>query len=111
MCRLIDPSLIATRLRVTIAGLFAASNQAASLGYLCPNARVLTSQIDERLHSLIYDLGVIIKELEPRKIDTGSLTLEDALTLEGYAEIRRGLVKSWEFIEGREQAIIRQAGQ
>ena len=106
MCRLIDPSLIATRLRVTIAGLFAASNQAASLGYLCPNARVLTSQIDERLHSSIYDLGQIVKEIEPREIDTGSLTLEDALTLEGYAEIRRGLIKSWQFVESRERTII-----
>jgi hypothetical protein len=104
--KLIDSSVIATRLRVAIAGLFAVSNQAASLGYMCPTARTLISQIDDRLHSTIGELSGILLEIEPKKVDTGYLTLEEALTLEGYAEIRRGLIKSWKFIEAREQAII-----
>jgi hypothetical protein len=103
---LIDPSSVTTRLRVAIAGLFAISNQAASLGYLCPTSRVLISQINDRLHVTINDLGAILLEIEPKKIDTGCLSLEDALILEGYQEIRRGLIKSWQFIESREQAII-----
>lgn len=55
------------------------------------------------------DLGSIIKEIEPLKIDTSSLSLEDTMVLEGYAEIRSGLIKSWEFVESRERAILRQA--
>ncbi len=71
----------------------------------------LSVQMGNRLFLCIDDLGQIIRDLEPRKIDTGCLTLEEALTLEVYAEIRRGLVKSWEFIESREQAIIRRTEQ
>jgi hypothetical protein len=104
--KLIDSSVIAMRLRVAITGLFAISNQAASLGYVCPTSRILISQIDDRLHSTINELSGILLEIEPKKVDTGYLTLEEALTLEGYAEIRRGLIKSWEFIEARERAII-----
>jgi hypothetical protein len=103
--KLIDSSIIATRLRVAIAGLFAVSNQAASLGYMCPTSRTLVGQIDDRLHVTINDLGAILLEIEPKKIDTGCLSLEDALILDGYQEIKRGLLKSWQFIESREQAI------
>jgi hypothetical protein len=104
--RLIDSSVIATRLRVAIARLFAVSNQAASLGYMCPASRILIGQIDDRLHSAINELSGILLEIEPKKVDASSVTLEDALILEEYQEIRRGLIKSWQFIEARERAII-----
>ena len=103
---LIDPSVINTRLRIAIEQLFQVSNQTSYLGSVHHSAMPLTLQMSTRLHSCINDLGQIVKELEPRKIDTGCLTLEDTLIMEGYAEIRRGLIKSWEFIEARERAII-----
>ena len=111
MCRLINSSLIVPRLRVALENLFQASNQAVYIGIMHHSAAPLTRCMIDRMHSTLDDLGQIIKELEPRKIDTTSLTLEDALILEGYAEIRRGLVKSWQFIEGRERSIIQQDGQ
>jgi len=103
---LIDPSVIATRLRVTIESLFQICNQAAYLGLIHHSTTPLTRCMIDRLHCCMDDLGQIIKEFEPRKIDTGCLTLEEALILEGYAEIRRGLLKSWQFIESRERSII-----
>ena len=103
---LIDPSVIVPRLRVTIENLFQANNQLVYLGGACPTVGHLTFQMGNRLHQCIDNLGEIVQELEPKKVNIGCLTLEDALTLEGYAEIRRGLIKSWQFIEAREQAII-----
>ncbi len=109
MYRLIDPSVIAVRLRVAMEQLFQTSNQAAYIGIIHHSAAPLTRCMIDRLHSTLDDMGQIVMELEPRVIDTGSLTLDDALTLEGYREIRRGLVKSWQFVEAREQAILNQA--
>jgi len=106
---LIESSLTISRLRVVLENLFQTNNQVIFLGRLHPTSEPLTLQASNRIYSCITDLGGIIGELEPRKIDTGCLTLEDALTLEGYAEIRRGLIKSWEFIEARERAILQQA--
>lgn len=110
MCKLIDPSVMAIRLRAAIEQLFQASNQAAYLRCVHPSIATLGLQMGNRLFFCIDELDQIVKEIEPRKIDTGGLTLEDVLTLEGYAEIRRGLVKSWQFIETRERAIIGQMG-
>jgi hypothetical protein len=107
--KLIDSSAIAVRLRVAMENLFAVSNQAAYIGIVHRSATPLTRCMIDRLHSSLDDLGQIVKEIEPKVIDTGSLTLDEALVLEGYAEIRRGLVKSWQFVEAREQAILRQA--
>ena len=107
MYKLIDPSLVAPRLRIVIENLFAVSNQAAYLGCIHHEAAPLTRCMISRLHFSIGELAEIIsKDLEPRKIDATSLTLEDALILEGYAEIRRGLIKSWQFVESRERTII-----
>jgi hypothetical protein len=106
MCKLINSSLIVPRLRVALEQLFQVSNQTTYIGLIHRSAAPLTLQISNRLHCCIDDLGQIIKEIEPRKIDTTSLTLEDALILEGYEEIRRGLIKSWQFIESRELAIL-----
>jgi hypothetical protein len=103
---LIDPTVITGRLRVTIENLFQTANQTIILGRNHPATMHLTGCMVRRLHCCIDDLAEIIKELESKKIDTGCLTLEEALTLEGYQEIRRGLIKSWKFIEFREQAII-----
>ena len=106
--KLIESSLIVTRLRVTIEQLFQVSNQAAYIGLIHHSATPLTGCMVSRLHSALDDLGQIIGEIEPKVIDTGCLSLEDALILEGYAEIRRGLIKSWQFIESRERVIIQQ---
>ncbi len=106
MCRLIESSLIVPRLRVTIENLFQTSNQTIFLGRNHPATMHLTGCMVRRLHCCMEDLSSLIKEIEPRKVDTGCLTLEDALILEGYAEIRRGLVQSWQFIENREQAVL-----
>jgi hypothetical protein len=89
---LIDPSVINTRLRIAIEQLFQVSNQTSYLGSVHRSGMPLTLQMGTRLHSCIDDLGQIIKEIEPRKIDTTSLTLEDTMILEGYQEIRRGLI-------------------
>jgi len=110
MCKLIDSSLIVPRLRVTIENLFQVSNQAAYIGLIHHSATPLTRCMVSRLHSALDDLGGIIGELEPKKIDTRCLSLENIMILEGYQEIRRGLLKSWEFIEAREQTIIQQSG-
>jgi len=107
--KLIDSSLTISRLRVTIENLFQVSNQALYLGLIHHEAEPLTRCMVSRLHSTLDDLGGIISELGSKKIDTGCLTLEEALTLEGYREIKRGLLKSWQFIESRERAILRQA--
>ncbi len=107
--KLIDSFLIVPRLKVTIENLFQTANQAIYLESTLRFSRSPARCMVNRLYASIDELGQIIKELEPRKIDTGCLTLEEALTLEGYAEIRRGLVQSWEFIECREQAIFNQA--
>ena len=110
MChKLIDPILIVPRLRVTIENLFQVSNQAAYLGCIHHEAAPLTRCMVNRMHSCMDNLCQIVKEIEPRKIDLASLTLDEALTLEGYAEIRRGLIKSWQFVESRERAIFHQA--
>lgn len=109
MCKLIDPSVMAVRLRAAIEQLFQVSNQAAYLRCVHPSVAPLGLQMGNRLFFCIDELNQIVKEIEPRKIDTGCLTLEDALILEGYAEIRQGLLKSWMFIEGRERAIIKSA--
>ena len=106
---LIDPSLIVPRLRITIESLFQAANQAIYIGGNHRSSDHLTGCMVRRLHSCIDELGQIIKGLEPKKIDIGCLMLEEDLILSGYAEIKRGLVKSWEFIEGREKVIINQA--
>jgi hypothetical protein len=108
---LIDPSSVTTRLRVAIEQLFQVSNQTSYLGSVHRSATPLTLLMGTRLHSCIDELSQIIRDLEPRKIDTGCLTLEDTMIMEGYQEIRRGLIKSWQFIESREQAIIRRTGQ
>ncbi len=108
---LIDPTVITTRLRVTLENLFQVSNQAVYLGSVHRSATSLTLLMSTRLHQCIDDLGQIIREIEPKKINTGCLTLEDIMILEGYQDIRRGLIKSWQFIESREQAIIRRTGQ
>ena len=109
--KLINSSLIVPRLRVALENLFQASNQAVYLGLIHTTSEPLTRCMGNRLHYCIDDLGQIIKEIEPRKIDTTSLTLEDALILEGYQEIRRGLIKSWQFVESREREIIKRAVQ
>lgn len=103
---LIDPTVITARLRVAIENLFQVSNQTSYIGSVHRSATSLTLLMGTRLHSCIDELSQIIKEIEPRKINTGCLTLEDTMILEGYQEIRRGLIKSWEFIEARERAII-----
>jgi hypothetical protein len=104
--RLINSSLIVPRLRVALENLFQINNQALYLGSVYHSATPLTLLMSTRLHQCLDDLGQIIKEIEPRKIDTTSLTLEDSMTLAGYAEIKRGLLLSWRFIEARERAII-----
>jgi len=104
--KLIEPSLIVPRLRVAIENLFTVSNQVAYFGCVCPSALLLATQMRNRLYTSIEDLSRAIEDLEPKKVDTGCLTLKDALTLAGYAEIKRGLLRSWQFIESREQAII-----
>ncbi len=106
MCKLIDLSLIVPHLRVTIENLFQTANQAIYIGGNHPMSDQLIGCMVRRLHCYIEDLCWIVKEIEPGKVNTGCLTLEESLTLEGYAEIRRGLVKSWEFIDAREQTII-----
>jgi len=106
MYKLINSSLIVPRLRVALENLFQASNQAVYIGIMHHSAAPLTRCMIDRMHSTLDDLGQIIKELEPRKINTGCLTLEDALILEGYREIKQGLLKSWMFIDDRERAII-----
>jgi len=105
--KLIDSDVIATRLRVTIENLFQVSNQAAYIGLI--HHSPLTRCMVSRLHSALDELGQIVKELEPKVINTRCFPLEDALILEGYQEIRRGLIKSWQFVESRERAILRQA--
>jgi hypothetical protein len=107
---LIDPSLNVSRLRAAIEQLFAVSNQAAYLGCIHRSVAPLTLQMGNRLYVCIDDLGRVIKDLEPKKIYTSSLALEDSMTLTGYQELKRGLLLFREFIEAREQAIIRQAG-
>lgn len=103
---LIDPTVIAGRLRVILENLFQTSNQTIFLGRNHPATMHLTACMVRRLHCSMEDLGQIVKELEPRVIDTGFLTLEDTMLLAGYAEIKQGLLKSWEFIEAREQAVL-----
>jgi hypothetical protein len=103
---LIDPTVITTRLRVTLENLFQASNQAVYLGCIHHSATPLTMLMGTRLHSCIGELVEIVKEIEPRVIDTRCLTLEDTMILTGYQEIKQGLIKSWMFIEDRERAII-----
>ena len=107
--KLIDPTVITTRLRVTLENFFQVSNQAAYLGCIHHSSSPLTGCMISRLHFVLDDLGGIIKELEPRKIETSSMSFDDGLVLAGYQEIKRGLLKSWEFIEARERAIIQQA--
>jgi len=106
---LIDPTIIATRLRVTLEHLFQVNNHAIYLGLIHPHVAPLTLQMNNRVSFCIDEVARIIKELEPKKIDTGCLTLEEALILEGYQEIKQGLMKSWQFIENRTQVIIQQA--
>jgi hypothetical protein len=105
---LIDPSVINARLRIAIEQLFQVSNQTSYISLIHTTSEPLTRCMSTRIHSCIGELSQIVKEIEPRVINTRCLTLEDALILEGYAEIRRGLIKSWQFIESREQAIIQQ---
>ena len=107
--RLIDHSLIVSRLRVIIENIFSVSNQAAYLGEIHHSAAPLTRFMIDRLHSSLDDLGWIVKEVEPGKIDITSLTFEDSMVIAGYAEIKQGLLKSWQFIDAREQAILKQA--
>jgi hypothetical protein len=107
---LIDPTIIATKLRITIVQLFEVCNQVLSLGYSYPAALPLAQQMENRLHSCIDNLGEIVKELEPKKVDTSSMSFDDGLVLAGYQEIKKGLLQSWQFIESRERAIIGQAG-
>src|SRR4030042_2147335 len=85
--KLIDPSCVVPRLRVAIENLFAVSNQAAYLGLIHHEAAPLTRCMVSRMHCCMDDLGQIVKEIEPRKIDTGYLTLEDSMLLAGYAGI------------------------
>ena len=103
---LIDPTVITARLRVVLEQIFQASNQAVYIGLIHRSAEPLTSLMGNRLHYCIDNLAQTIIDLEPRKIDTGCLTLEDSMILAGYAEIKQGLLRSWQFIESREQAII-----
>jgi hypothetical protein len=109
MCKLINSSLIVPRLRIAIEQLFQVNNQTTYIGLIHHPAEPLTRCMGNCLHCCIDDLGQILKEIEPKKIDTGCLTLEDTMILEGYAEIRRGLIKSWQFIETRERAILKEA--
>jgi hypothetical protein len=78
---LIDPTSITTRLRLTLENLFQGSNHVVYLGSVHRSATPLTLLMSTRLHQCIDDLGQIIKKIEPRKINTGCLTLEDALPL------------------------------
>lgn len=103
---LIDPTVITARLRVAIEQLFQISNQTSYLGRVHRSATPLTMLMGTRLHQCIDDLGQILKELEPRKINTGCLTMEEDLILAGYAEIKQGLIRSWQFIEERERVIL-----
>jgi len=104
--KLINFSLIIPKLRLALEQLFQINNQALYIGSIHHSATHLTLQMSTRIHSCIHDLGQIIKDIEPRKIDTRFLTLEDTMILEGYQEIRRGLIKSWQFIEDRERVIL-----
>lgn len=106
---LINPSLIVPRLHTTLEHLLQASNQAFYLGRACPSTYHLIMQMGNRLFLCIDNLGQIIKELEPGKINTGSLTSEEDLVLDSYQEIERGLILSWEFIQERKRAIFQQA--
>jgi hypothetical protein len=69
MCMLIDPSLILPRLRVTIENLFQVSNQVAYIGCIHHSATPLTRCMVSRIHCCMDDLGQIVKELEPKKIN------------------------------------------
>lgn len=110
MCRLIDSSLIVPRLRIAWGQLCQVNNQLIYLGRICPASVTLNVQVGNRLFLCIEELNRIVRELEPKKVDTGSLTLEEDHILSGYAEIKLGLLKSWEFIESRQEIIIKQAG-
>jgi hypothetical protein len=105
---LIDPSSVTTRLRIAIEQLFQVSNQTSYLGSVHHSAMPLTLQMGTRLHLCINELGQILKDIEPKVIDTTSLTLEDTMLLEGYREIKRGLLQSWMFIDSREKVILKQ---
>lgn len=107
--KLIDHSVIVSRLRIVTENIFQVSNQAVYLRSLYPSAMPLIFQMGNRLHCCLDDLGRIMQDIEPKKVDVGSLTLEEDLLLSGYDEIKQGLLKYWEFIESREQAINRQA--
>jgi len=91
---LIDPTVITTRLRLAIEQLFQINNQALYLGGIHHSAKPLTLQMGIRLHRCIDELGQIVMELEPKKVNTGCLTLEDSMILAGYVEIKQGLLKS-----------------
>lgn len=107
--KLIDPSLIISRLRVIIENFSQAANQSIYIENAYRFTHSPARCMVNRLHDCINELCQLIRELEPQRGDAGCLTLEEALTLEGYAEIRRGLVISWQFVESRERAIFQQA--
>lgn len=101
---LIDPAIITTRLTMDLEQLFQVSNQAFYLGRIHPSSVPLTLQMGNRIYYVTNDLAEILRGLEPK-----GLTIEDAMSLANYAEIKRGMVQSWQWIEQRGAEILRQA--
>lgn len=107
---LIDPSTIMTRLRSHLEHLLQLDNQIFYL-FLADQMRSQTLQLGlqmgEHLRRCIKEIDELLGELEPKKADTKLLNVLELTDLANYAEIKRGLIRSWQWIEDREREILR----
>jgi hypothetical protein len=106
-----DNTIIMTRVRLDLEQLFSVNNGLFYLGRQHKTAEPLTLALANRVNYVIGDIFEIIQTLEPPKHDLTHLNDEEKAIMANYVSLKAGMVKSWEWIEGRESEIVREAIQ